>query len=120
MESRVEQLDKLVQALGPAVAQVARLDDAVDDLEKWIQDERLARRQYNAEIMDSMREVRAEFKSHREATDVAIGELRKEVRDLKLDQRNGRRTLIASMFGSVCLLLGGLASAVAIVVSQGT
>lgn len=111
MDARVKAVEKLLDALGPAVAQVARIDDAVDDLERWIEDERKARRQHNSDLLEAMREHRAETRD-------ALALLALEVKNLKLDQRSGRRALITSMVAAAGTIVVALIGAAALIATH--
>jgi hypothetical protein len=58
---RLEALEKLVEAIGPAVGQVARIDDAVESIEELVKDEREARRRYHEQALGMIREIREDM-----------------------------------------------------------
>jgi hypothetical protein len=119
---RLATIEEIVKALGPAVSQVARIDDAVDDLERWIADDREARRRYQSEQLAALAGLRQESIEARQALaerwERALEVLAAEVRSLKLDQRSGRRALIGSMIAAASTIVVALIGAAALVASH--
>jgi hypothetical protein len=119
---RLATIEEIVKALGPAVSQVARIDDAVDDLERWIADDREARRRYQSEQLAALAGLRQESIEARQALaerwERALAALAAEVRSLKLDQRSGRRALIGSMIAAASTIVVALIGAAALVASH--
>jgi hypothetical protein len=119
---RLATIEEIVKALGPAVSQVARIDDAVDDLERWIADDREARRRYQSEQLAALAGLRQESIEARQALaerwERALEALAAEVRSLKLDQRSGRRALIGSMIAAASTIVVALIGAAALVASH--
>jgi hypothetical protein len=118
LDHRLTHLEDLLKALGPAVSQVARIDDAVDDLEKWMEDERTARRKHDSDLLASIREIRGEVTKLETEIDEGFKAVRDEVGALGVDQKNGRRAMIVAMFGSVTVMTGTIVAAVVVVLSS--
>lgn len=104
--------------MGPAVGQISTVAAAVEDLERWIQDERLARRQHFSDMLESLREIRDDVAKHKEETADALAALRQDVGRLGADERAGRRAVIIAVIGAVSVIVASLAGAAALVITS--
>jgi hypothetical protein len=120
---RLESLEKLVEAIGPAVGQVARIDDAVESIEELVKDERSARRKYHEQALAQIREIREDMDdgiaSAEEKVDKLDAKVEKRFSDLAESRKTERRENFKYAVGGVVAIITALIGAAGAIIGTG-
>jgi hypothetical protein len=106
IEYRLDVLERLPEDLARSVG--LRLDEIV----RWVQDERVARRHHDAELDDRLGELRlhveARFDRLIERMDEQFAECQKSIGAVGSDQKSGRRTILVSLISAAALIVAAI------------